>query len=87
MEAAVHRRLTVAVSWALARRATLDYAEHFEESLALTEEFGEWLLCLDDNPQALQDSVLMVPRHLSHQSSTVHQAPGRENERDDLLEI
>lgn len=47
MNPAVNRRLTVAVSWALARRATLDSLEHYEESFAITEEFREWLLCLD----------------------------------------
>lgn len=78
MDAAVHRRLTVAVCWALSRRATLDGQERFEESYALNEEFREWLLCLEDNPELLNDSVLMVP-HL----------PGveRRPESDGLLEI
>lgn len=64
MDAAIERRLTVAVSWALARRATLDALEQFEESYALTEEFREWLLCLEEHPELLLDSVLMVPRNL-----------------------
>lgn len=78
MDAAVHRRLTVAVCWALSRRATLDGQERFEESFALNEEFREWLLCLEDNPELLNDSVLMVPR-----------LPGVEQhpESDGLLEI
>jgi len=61
MDAAVHRRLTVAVCWALARRAALDGLERFEESYALNEEFREWLLCLEDNPELLGETVLMVP--------------------------
>ena len=65
MDAAIERRLTVAVSWALARRATLDALEQFEESYALTEEFREWLLCLEEHPELLLDSVLMVPRNLN----------------------
>jgi hypothetical protein len=65
MDAAIERRLTVAVSWALARRATLDALEQFEESYALTEEFREWLLCLEEHPELLMDSVLMVPRNLN----------------------
>jgi len=64
MDAAKERRLTVAVSWALARRATLDALEAFEESFALNEEFREWLLCLDEHPELLEDSVLMVPTNL-----------------------
>ena len=58
---AVHRRLTVAVCWALARRASLDSRELFEDSFALNEEFREWLVCLEDHPDHLADSVLMVP--------------------------
>ncbi len=64
MDAAKERRLTVAVSWALARRATLDSLESYEESYALNEEFREWLLCLDEHPELLEASVLMVPTNL-----------------------
>lgn len=65
MDGAIQRRLTVAVSWALARRATLDALEHYEESFALNEEFREWLLCLEEHPDLLAASVLMVPRNLA----------------------
>ena len=64
MDAAVNRRLTVAVSWALARRATLDALEHFEESFAVTEEFREWLLCLEEHQELLAASVLIVPNDI-----------------------
>ena len=64
LDAAVHRRLTVAVCWALSRRAALDSKELFEESFALNEEFREWLLCLEDHPQELRSNVLMVPQDL-----------------------
>lgn len=78
MDAAVHRRLTVAVCWALARRAALDGRELFEDSYAINEEFREWLLMLEDHPELLQANVLMVPRHLHR---------GRRPETDGLLEI
>jgi hypothetical protein len=39
----------------------LDGQERFEESYALNEEFREWLLCLEDNPELLGETVLMVP--------------------------
>jgi hypothetical protein len=78
MNPAVNRRLTVAVSWALARRATLDSLEHYEESFAITEEFREWLLCLDEHPELLEASVLMVPNDLGQ---------GIRPESDGLLEI
>lgn len=64
MEASVHRRVTVAVCWALARRAALDGLERFEDSYALTEEFRDWLVALETHPELIQANVLMVPSHL-----------------------
>jgi hypothetical protein len=64
MDAFVHRRVTVAVCWALARRATLDGFERFEDSYALTEEFREWLVSLESHPELMKSSVLMVPTNL-----------------------
>jgi hypothetical protein len=87
MDAAVNRRLTVAVSWALARRATLDALEHYEESYALTEEFREWLVCLEDHPDLLEPSVLMVPRNLADLLPGPGISRGPTPEIDGLLEI
>ena len=87
MDAAVNRRLTVAVSWALARRATLDALEHYEESYALTEEFREWLVCLEDHPHLLEPSVLMVPRNLADLHPGSGSTHGSNPETDGLLEI
>lgn len=82
LEPAIHRRLTVAVCWAVSRRAALDGRELFEESFALNEEFREWLLCLEDHPRELQASVLMVPRDLARRLGEE-----RRPESDGLLEI
>ena len=82
-----NRRLTVAVSWALARQATLDCLEHFEESYALTEEFREWLLCLDEHPELIADSVLTVPRDLGRTRGGEALESGSDLETDGLLEI
>jgi hypothetical protein len=78
LSASVHRRLTVAVCWALARGAALDSQELYEESYALNEEFREWLLCLEDHPDLLRANVLLVPRDLLRE---------RRPETDGLLEI
>jgi hypothetical protein len=86
MDPTGNRRLTVAVSWALARQATLDGLEQFEESYALTEEFREWLLCLDEHPELIADSVLMVPRDLGKPSGGPFES-GSDLETDGLLEI
>ena len=64
MDASVHRRLTVAVCWALARRSALDTMELYEESFALCEEFREWLVALDQDPHLLKSTILMVPKDL-----------------------
>lgn len=79
VDGAVHRRLTVAVCWALARRAALDSLERYEDSYALSEEFREWLLSLEEHPEVLQANVLMVPRDFNNL--------GRRPESDGLLEI
>lgn len=84
VDAAVNRRLTVAVSWALARRATLDALEQFEESYALTEEFREWLLCLEEHPDLLEPSVLMVPNQQGQPNGSPDRGAGAS---DGLLEI
>lgn len=78
LEPAIQRRITVAVCWALARRAALDGRELYEDSFALNEEFREWLLCLDEHPDVLAANLLMVPTDL-HRS--------RRPETDGLLEI
>jgi hypothetical protein len=78
MDASVHRRLTVAVCWALARRSTLDTLELYEESFALNEEFREWLVALEEHPDVLKSTILMVPNNL-----TLRHWP----EADGLLEI
>lgn len=77
MDASVHRRVTVAVCWALARRAALDGLERYEDNYALTEEFREWLVSVESHPELLKENVLMVPRSLGS---------GRP-ETDGLLEI
>jgi hypothetical protein len=77
MEASVHRRVTVAVCWALARRATLDGFERFEDSYALTEEFREWLVSLEAHPELIKNTALMVPSNLRSERP----------ETDGLLEI
>lgn len=77
MDASAHRRVTVAVCWALARRAALDGLERFEESYALTEEFREWLVALESHPEFIKDNVLMVPTR----------QPSDRPETDGLLEI
>ncbi len=64
MNGSIQRRLSVAMNWSVARIANLDARERYEDSYALTQEFREWILCLDDQPELLAETVLMVPRAL-----------------------
>ena len=61
MNGSIQRRLTVAINWSAARIASLDDRERYEDSYALTEEFREWILCVEDNPELMAEHVLMVP--------------------------
>ena len=81
MKGSIQRRLTVAINWSAARIASLDARERYEDSYALTEEFREWILCVDEHPDLMAEHVLMVPnvRNLPRE--------GHSNETDGLLEI
>ena len=92
MNALVKRRLTVATCWAVARISTLDDLQHYEESFGLTEEFREWILCFDEHPERLEDTVLMVPevatlQHLLERANRGPSGPNGDHNNDDLLEI
>ena len=88
MDAQVKRRLTVATCWAMARASALDTLQCFEESFGLTEEFREWILCLDQHPELLEDSVMLLPS-ISTLEQLKRQALEHPHDRnnDDLLEI
>ena len=62
MHGSIQRRLSVAMNWSVARMANLDARERYEDSFALTQEFREWILCLDDQPELLAESVLWFRR-------------------------
>ncbi|QVV67723.1 hypothetical protein [Synechococcus sp. LA31] len=81
MNGSIQRRLTVAINWSAARIASLDDRERYEDSYALTEEFREWILCVDQHPELMADQVLMVPDF-----SKLNQSSGS-SESDGLLEI
>ena len=81
MQGSIQRRLTVAINWSAARIASLDDRERYEDSYALTEEFREWILCVDQHPELMADQVLMVPDFSKLETSADN------SESDGLLEI
>ena len=53
MNQAFKRRVNIATCWASSRIAVLDHQERYEDSYAITEEFREWITCIEDNPHLL----------------------------------
>ena len=81
MKGSIQRRLNVAINWSAARIASLDDRERYEDSYALTEEFREWILCIDEHPELMTEQVLMVPDFSQWRDA------GTNSESDGLLEI
>ena len=61
MHASLQRRITVANCWATTRISVLDGNERYEDSYAITQEFREWIVCLNHHPDQLENSLLMFP--------------------------
>jgi hypothetical protein len=82
MDAALERRVSVATCWATTRIAVLDSAERYEDSYALTQEFREWILCIGEHPEMLEDSVMSLKQSLGKR-----QHLRVDNPAEDTLEI
>ena len=82
MNAALERRVSVATCWATTRIAVLDGAERYEDSYALTQEFREWILCIGEHPEMLEESVLSLK-----QSTGKHRQLNSDTATEDPLEI
>ena len=65
MHASLQRRINVANCWASTRISVLDGLERYEDSYAITQEFREWITCIGEHPEHLEDSVLKVPQCLN----------------------
>lgn len=87
MKGSIQRRLTVAINWSAARIASLDDRERYEDSYALTEEFREWILCVDQHPELMAEQVLMVPDFNQLRSNHGDRDLRDGNGSDGLLEI
>ena len=87
MQGSIQRRLSVAMNWSVARIASLDARERYEDSYALTQEFREWILCLDDQPELLAETVLMVSGALAGDFPTDALPEWHSSESDGRIEI
>ena len=61
MNAALDRRINIASCWAASRIVLLDSVERYEDSYAISQEFCEWITCLNTHPEGLEASTLKVP--------------------------
>lgn len=82
MDAALERRVSVATCWATTRIAVLDSAERYEDSYALTQEYREWILCIGEHPEMLEESVMSLK-----QSNGKRRHLHSDNPAEDTLEI
>lgn len=82
MDAALERRVSVATCWATTRIAVLDSAERYEDSYALTQEYREWILCIGEHPEMLEESVMSL-----QQSNGKRRHLHADNPAEDTLEI
>ena len=61
MSACFNKRISIASCWAASRMALLDSVEKYEDSYAITQEFCEWITCINTCPEGLKASTLKVP--------------------------
>ncbi len=48
MNKLLNKRISIASCWASSRIALLDSIENYEDSYAITQEFREWIVCIEN---------------------------------------
>ena len=61
MNACLNKRISIASCWAASRIALLDSVERYEDSYAISQEFCEWITCINIHPEGVEASTLKVP--------------------------
>ena len=61
MNASFNKRLSIASCWAASRIALLDSVERYEDSYAISQEFCEWITCINTSQEGMKASTLKVP--------------------------
>jgi len=80
MEQPLERRINISSCWASSRISLLDSIERYEDSYAITQEFREWIICLESKSTHLEDSLLKVPNSFASLKNAT-------SETDELLEL
>ena len=58
MNASFNKRISIASCWAASRIALLDSVERYEDSYAISQEFCEWITCINTYPEGVKASTL-----------------------------
>ena len=80
MDESLNRRVNIATCWASSRIALLDSIENYEDSYAITQEFREWIVCIESKSSNIESSVLKVPNSFESINK-------ERSEQDELLEL
>ena len=75
-----NKRISIASCWASSRIALLDSIESYEDSYAITQEFREWIVCIENKDSRIDSSVLKVPNSFKSLKK-------QNKEQDELLEL
>ncbi len=81
MKQPLQRRANITSCWASSRIALLDSIENYEDSYAITQEFREWIICLESKTETLNTSILKVPQDL------IRYCKDKSNETDEFIEL
>ncbi len=65
MDSTLKRRISIATCWASSRIALMDSVERYEDSYAITQEFREWIICLENQKANIDKSLLIFPSILT----------------------
>ena len=77
----LQRRINIATCWASSRIALLDSIESYEDSYAITQEFREWIICLESKSENINTSLLKFPEDLDSSFK------GKNSETDEFIEL
>ncbi len=80
MDKSLERRVSIASCWASSRIALLDSIERYEDSYAITQEFREWIICLESKSPQIESSLLKAP-------NSFFELKNKSKENDELLEL
>ena len=80
MNKPLNKRINIASCWASSRIALLDSIESYEDSYAITQEFREWIVCIESKEANIDSSILKVPDFIKILNKET-------KEQDELLEL